>query len=78
MNNIRSEGRINADFGVKDYYDYYKSKSKDPKSKTLFDKIIYDFNKRIVEAIINEGLEFTPVKTQFTFCIEKIKKVLNL
>ena len=49
MINIRSEGRINSDYGIKDYYDYYKSKSKEPKSKTLFDKVVYDFNKRIVE-----------------------------
>ena len=74
MINIRSEGRINSDYGIKDYYDYYKSKSKDPKSKILFDKVVYDFNKRIVEAIINEGLEFTPVKTKFTFCIRKNKR----
>jgi hypothetical protein len=78
MINIRSEGRINSDYGIKDYYDYYKSKSKEPKSKTLFDKVVYDFNKRIVNCIINEGLEFTPIKTQFTFCIRKHKRVIKL
>ena len=78
MISLRGEGRINTDFGIKDYYDYYKSKSKKPKSKTLFDRVVYDFNKRIVEAIINEGLEFTPVKTKFTFCIRKNKRGIKL
>ena len=29
MINLRGEGRINTDFGIKDYYNYYKSKIED-------------------------------------------------
>lgn len=78
MINIRSEGKINTDFGIKDFYEFYKSYSKNPKSKTLFNKVVYDFNKRIVNSIINEGLEFTPVKARFTFCIRKNKRGIKL
>lgn len=79
ISNIRkSGGKINADYGIKDYYNFYKGYSKNPKSKELFDKVVYDFNKRIVEAIINDGLDFTPVKAKFTFCIRKNKRGIKL
>lgn len=78
MINIRGEGRIKTDYGIKDFYKYYYSKSKNPKNKELFNKIVYDFNKRIVDSIINDGLEFTPIKAQFTFCIRKNKRSIKL
>lgn len=78
MINIRTEGRIKTDYGIKDYFEYYKDKSKNPKSRELFNKIIYDFNKKIVDGIINNNLEFTPIKAKFTFCIRKNKRGIKL
>ena len=78
MINIRGNGKLNTDFGIKDYYGYYKLTSKDSKPKSLFNKIVYEFNKKIVDSIINDGLEYTPVKTQFTFCIRKNKRTIKL
>lgn len=71
----RTEGKILTDFGSKDYYKYYCENSKNPQSKQKFIKVIEQFNKSIVDLIINEGLEFKPVKLQMTFCVRKIKKV---
>lgn len=73
--NKRTEGKINSDFGNKDYYNYYHEKSKNPVSKAKFSKVVEQFNKGIVDLIINEGLEFTPIKLQITFCVRKIKKI---
>lgn len=67
----RTEGRINADFGMNDYYKYYKSYSKNPVTKDKFHKIVGDFNKKITNLIINEGIEYKPIKIQFTFCVRK-------
>lgn len=71
----RGEGKIKADFGSKDYYKYYCQNSKNPQSKQKFNKVIDEFNKAVVDLIINEGLEFRPVKLGMTFCVRKIQKI---
>lgn len=78
ITNIRTAGKIKTDFGIKDYYKYYCEHSKNPKSKELFDKVVYSFNKEIVNSIINNGLDYTPVKAKFTFCIRKNKRSIKL
>lgn len=67
--------RIKKDYGMIDYYNYYCKNSTNPQSKLKFNKIISEFNKEVVDLIINEGLEFKPTKLQFTFCIRKSKRV---
>lgn len=74
----RGQGKIKSDFGINDYYKFYSQTIKNPKPKDLFTKIIYNFNKEIVDCIINEGLEFIPIKTQFRFCIRKNKRSIQI
>lgn len=70
----RTQGKINADFGMAQYYKYYKSNSKNPVDKQKFIKVVEEFNKQIVDLIINENLEYKPVKLQLTFCVRKVVK----
>jgi hypothetical protein len=68
--------RVKKDYGMLDYYKYYlKNNSNVPQSKSKFNKVISEFNKGVVNLIINEGVEFKPTKLQFTFCIRKAKRV---
>lgn len=71
----RTEGKINTDFGMKDYYKFYKSNSKNPVDLKKFHKVVEEFNKGIVDLILNEDLEYKPVKLQMTFCVRKTLKV---
>ncbi len=67
----RTEGKINTDYGMKDYYKYYINNCKDPVDSKRHTKVISEFNKAIVDLIINDGLEYNPPILQFTFCIRK-------
>jgi len=78
MTTKRTEGRIKSDFGMTDYYKYYKSKVKDPVDNHKFHKVISEFNSKIVDLIINEGLEFTPVGLHFNFCVRKTKRIARI
>ncbi len=74
----RTEGKINTDYGVKDYYKYYSENNKSPIDSKKYNKLISDFNKAIVDLIINEGLEYNPPTLQFTFCIRKAIRVPHI
>ena len=76
--NKRSEGKIRTDYGIKDYYKFYKSYSSEPVDNKKFHKVIGEFNKKIMEAIINDNLEYTPVSSQITFCIRKLIKPVKI
>lgn len=68
--------RIKTDFGMTDYYKYYlkTSESESKIDKIKFNKIVSEFNKIIVDHILNDNLEYKPFKLQMTFCIRKYKK----
>lgn len=74
----RTEGKILVDYGMKDYYKYYSNLSKNPVSNLKFNKVISQFNSKIVDLIINESLEFRPTTLQMTFCVRKYKKVIRI
>lgn len=63
--------KIQVDYGMPDFYKYYVENSKDPVSRKDFNRIVSEFNKNIVDAIINKNLEFTPVNIQLTLCVRK-------
>ena len=71
----RTEGKINVDYGLRDYYKYYSKNNNVVADSKLFNKVISEFNQGIVNLIIEKDLEFTPTMLQFTFCVRKIKKV---
>lgn len=74
----RSIGKKNIDYGMKDYYKYYSNQSKAPISNLKFNNIVSTFNSKIVDMIINDGLEFTPKTLQFTFCVRKTKRLAKI
>jgi len=78
INTPRTEGRIITDYGMNDYYKFYKSNSKNPVDKGKFNKVISEFNKKIVNLIIEEGLEYKPTVLHFNFCVRKIKYIPHL
>lgn len=78
INKARTEGKIKADFGIKDYFKFYKGVSKKPVDSKRFHRVIAEFNKRIMNSIINDGLEYTPVASQFCFCIRKTIKHVEI
>ena len=71
----RTEGKINVDYGLRDYYKYYSKNNNVVADSKLFNKVISEFNQGIVNLIIEKDLEFTPTMLQFTFCVRKIKKI---
>lgn len=71
----RTEGRINTDYGVRDYYKYYKGYSTTPVDVKKFNKVMYEFNKAIVDMIINDSLEYKPTTLQMSFCVRKAKRI---
>lgn len=75
MINKRGEGKITTDYGLKDYYKYYLKDNNNPVNNKQFHKVISEFNKKIVDMIINDNLEFTPTTLQLTFCIRKSKRI---
>lgn len=78
MINKRTEGRLSKDYGMRDYYKFYKNTVKNPQDAKKFNRVVSEFNKMIVNAIINDGLEYTPPKLQLTFCIRKYKKTIKI
>lgn len=72
---MQKTNKIKTDYGMTNYYKYYTENNKESVSVIKYNKIISEFNKEIVSLIINESLEYTPTKLQFTFCIRKTKKV---
>lgn len=77
-NNKRTEGKISRDYGMRDFYKYYKENSQNPQSTQKFNKVVSEFNQTIVDSIINDGLEFTPVRLQLNICIRKYKKIIKI
>jgi len=78
INSKRTKGKISKDYGMADYYKYYKENYKNPVSSQKFNKVVSEFNKTIVHNIINSGLEYTPARIQLTFCIRKYKKIIKI
>lgn len=79
MINKRTAGKIKVDYGMKDYYKYYLKNNKETTINSLkFNKIISEFNKKIVESIINESLEYNPITIQVSFCIRKHKRIVKI
>lgn len=67
--------RISKDYGMSDYYNYYKKNNNNPVKALKFNKIISDFNSEIVRLIIEEGLEYKLPKISNTICVRKNKSI---
>jgi hypothetical protein len=72
----RTEGNINADYGIKDYYKYFKENNPELNiDYATYKKVIYDFNKELVDLIINDNLEYNIPYIGSSISIRKDKRV---
>lgn len=66
--------KLTADFGMKDYYNFYDNKYNAKVSRKIYNQIISDFNKAVVNMILEEGDEYKVPYTHFTLQIRKDKR----
>lgn len=72
----RTKGVIKTDYGIKDYYKYFKENNPDLNiDYKTYTNIIYDFNKEIVDMVINDNLEYNIPYIGSTLSIRKDKRV---
>jgi translation initiation factor 1 (eIF-1/SUI1) len=71
----RTQGKISVDYGMPNYYKYYTTISENPVSNVKFNKIVTEFNAKIVDLLVNDGLEFAPATLGIVFCIRKSKRI---
>lgn len=71
----RTKGKLNSDFGMKDYYNYYKKNNKESVNRNIYSNVIFDFNKEISEMIINENFEYYIPYIDSVLCVRKKKSV---
>jgi len=76
MNNIRTKGKIKADYGIKDYYNFFKLDNPEldiPYS--TYTNIIGTFNKGLIGLIIEDNIEYSIPYLGSTLSIKKDKRV---
>jgi len=66
--------KLNNGYGVIDYYKYYKANTDNPVSEKKYRKILDEFNKKIAELIIEEGIDFIMPSLNFEITIRKDKR----
>jgi len=65
--------KVKCHFGMNDYYSFYR-KEYDEVDRSVFGKVITDFNKGIGDMIIDEGLEYFIPKIGFELILRKEKR----
>lgn len=66
--------RVKSDYGMKDYYSYYKKTYNKKTSRSLYGKLIEEFNLEIQKLIILENLIYTMPGTNFQVVMMKEKR----
>lgn len=78
---LRTEGKIKAHYGMSDYYTYFKKIHPELKiTKTIYSKVIDDYNKEIVNLIINDNIDYQLPNMGSSISIKKMKhssKIVN-
>jgi hypothetical protein len=58
MRKKRTEGRIKAHYGMRDYYKDYKKNAENPVEHNVYTDIISEFNLAIIDAMFNKGIDY--------------------
>ena len=67
--------KLKGDYGIRDYYKYYKETTGDTSISTaLFNKIITDFNAGVIDLVIEQGLIFYMPYLGLELLIKKDKR----
>jgi len=76
MMNKRSEGKIKTDYSIKDYFKYFKKNNEDLDIPyKTYTSVISQFNKELINLIIEDNLEYTIPYIGSTLSIRKDKRV---
>jgi len=71
---MEREHKVKCDFGMKDYYRFYKNKYDDPQSSTKYSQVISDFNLGLRDLIIKKNVTYTMPGTNFHLVLMKDKR----
>lgn len=67
--------KLKADYGITDYYKFYKKNSDNPVSSRLFNDIITEYNTEIKNLIIEKNLVYQLPYLGFEIILKKQKRV---
>lgn len=79
--NKRTTGNIKSDYGIRDYYKFYKEDN--PNSKinySLYVKIIKEYNKGVINLIIEDNVEYAIPHIGSSLvikCDKRVPKIIN-
>jgi hypothetical protein len=71
MIKIRTEGKINSHFGVRDYYKYYKKNVENPVEYSKYVKVISELNELVIDDILNKSQDYILPVLGLTLTIRK-------
>jgi hypothetical protein len=76
IKNKRTQGKIKKDYGMPDYYKYFKKEypELDITNKKFYN-VIADFNEKITELIIEENLDYQLPYLGSSISVKKLKQV---
>jgi hypothetical protein len=69
----KREHKVKCHFGANDYYQFYK-KNHNEVDRSVFGKVVTEFNQAIGQLIIGEGLEYILPKLGFELILRKDKR----
>lgn len=75
IKNPRTEGKIKAHYGIKDYYKYFKDNNNIDISKSKYSEIISLFNKELTNLIIEDNVEYVLPYIGSSLAIKKDKRL---
>lgn len=76
---IRSSNKVKVDFGMTDYYKFYKERYKESKvSRLTYNKIITEANAAIIELVLNKGIEYKLPSLSTVLTVRKDKRVSKI
>jgi len=76
IKNKRTEGKIKADYGIKDYFSYFKENNPELNiDYKTYNKIISEFNKGIINLIIEDNVEYNIPYLGSSISIKKDKRI---
>jgi hypothetical protein len=70
----RSNGKIKAHYGMKDYYKAYYKSSENAVSYTQYSDIISKYNKSVIDLMLNNSMDYRVPIINFLFTIRKDKR----
>ena len=70
--------KFKADYGIKDYKKFYQKKYNNNKPFKDYNKIITEFNKSLIDLILNEGLNYTIPYLYFEITVRKVKRKIRI